>query len=129
MFRAEYGMTSTFRKNIRQRLFDLEEEIVRSLEEQHREYAELTMGHRTEEAEEAAIRNDERALSALLHHEQRRLLRIRSAIGRLEEGHYGVCALCGGQIGEARLQAQPDTVFCYECARRRERGAHEAHLN
>ena len=122
-------MTASFRKNIRQRLESLEREILRSIEEQHREYEELTMGDRTEEADEASIRNDERALSALLHHESRRLVRIRSALGRIETGHYGICGVCGEPIGDERLGAQPDTVFCLSCARKRERMAAGAHLN
>jgi RNA polymerase-binding transcription factor DksA len=122
-------MTASFKKNMRQRLASLEREILRSLEEQEQEYEELTLGDRTEETDEAAIRNDERALSALLYHEERRLLRVRSALGRIETGHYGICAACGSSIDDDRLTAQPDTVFCYHCARKREGPAREAHLN
>ncbi|MFP4114916.1 MAG: TraR/DksA family transcriptional regulator [Spirochaetota bacterium] len=122
-------MTASFKRNIRERLASLEREILRSLQEQHEEYEELTLSDRTEETDEAAIRNEERALSALLYHEERRLLRVRSALGRIEEGHYGVCASCGTVIADDRLAAQPDAVFCYDCARRRERGTGGAHLN
>jgi len=72
-------MTATFKKNIRSRLAETEIELLRSIEEQHREYAELTMGDRTDETDEAAIRNEERALSALLHHDRRGSRQPRSA--------------------------------------------------
>jgi DnaK suppressor protein len=125
----EFKMTATFKKNIRSRLAETEIELLRSIEEQHREYAELTMGDRTDETDEAAIRNEERALSALLHHDRRRLVRVRAALGRLETGHYGICAVCGEPIDEARLEAQPETVFCYDCAHKRQQSVRQAHLN
>ena len=122
-------MTASFKKNMKERLSSLEQEILDSIQEQHDEYAELTLGDRTEDTDEASIRNEERALSAILHHERRRLVRVQSALGRLEEGHYGICAMCGNTIEDERLTAQPDTVFCYNCARSREHGAPRAHLN
>lgn len=122
-------MTASFKRNMKERLASLEQEILQSIQEQHNEYAELTTNDRTEETDEASIRNEERALSAILHHERRRLVRIQSAIGRLEEGHYGICAVCGNTIEDERLAAQPDAVFCYTCAQRRERAAPGSHLN
>ncbi|MFW5741767.1 MAG: TraR/DksA family transcriptional regulator [Spirochaetota bacterium] len=122
-------MTASFKKNMRSRLTELEEEILASIDDQRREYEELTLGDRTEETDEAAIRNDERAMSALLRHDRHRLVRVQSALARLEEGHFGVCAVCGEQINEKRLDAQPDTVFCYDCARKRQQSARQAHLN
>ncbi len=122
-------MTASFKRTIKSRLSGLEQELLRSLDEQRKEYEELTLGDRTEEADEASIRNEERALSALLHHDRRRLLRVQSALARIRNGHYGICAVCGGSIGEQRLEAQPDTVFCYTCAKKRERAVHQAHLN
>ncbi|MFW5689773.1 MAG: TraR/DksA family transcriptional regulator [Spirochaetota bacterium] len=122
-------MTASFKRNMRERLTSLEQEIRQSIEEQHQEYAELTLGDRTEDTDEASIRNEERALAAILHHDERRLLRVHSALGRLDAGHYGVCAMCGDMIDDDRLAAQPETVFCYSCAQKRERAAHGAHLN
>ena len=122
-------MTASFKKNMRSRLGELEEEILASIDDQRREYEELTLGDRTEDTDEAAIRNDERTMSALLRHDRHRLVRVQSALARLEEGHFGVCAVCGEQIDEGRLDAQPDTVFCYDCARTCQRSARQAHLN
>lgn len=122
-------MTASFKKNMRSRLGELEQELLASIEDQRREYEELTLGDRTEDTDEAAIRNDERAMSAILRHDRRRLVRVQSALARIEEGHYGICAVCGEPIDEVRLDAQPDTVFCYDCARTRQRSARQAHLN
>ncbi|MFW6313112.1 MAG: TraR/DksA family transcriptional regulator [Spirochaetota bacterium] len=122
-------MTATFKDNIRKRLASMEEELLQSIANQHQEYEDLTLGDRTEETDEASIRNDERALSTLLRYEETQLLRVRSALGRIMDGHYGVCAMCGSEIDEARLDAKPEAVFCYPCATRRDRGARHAHAN
>jgi RNA polymerase-binding transcription factor DksA len=43
---------------------------------------------------------------------------VASAIGRLEDGSYGRCEVCGVPIGAARLEAMPATRFCIEHANR-----------
>jgi len=122
-------MTTTFRNTIRRRLASMEDEILRSIENQQTEYQQLTLGDRTEETDEASIRNEERALSTLLRHEETQLLRVQSALGRIEEGHYGICAVCGSEIEKARLEARPEAVFCYSCAEKRDRHVRHAHAN
>ena len=42
------------------------------------------------------------------------------ALRRLVEGTYGVCADCGGDIPEARLDALPEAPRCLECQSARE---------
>jgi DnaK suppressor protein len=44
------------------------------------------------------------------------LARIERALGKLDEGTYGDCDVCGKPIARARLQAMPDSVMCLECA-------------
>lgn len=46
--------------------------------------------------------------------EQRR--RIVEAIGRLDDGSYGRCAVCGREIDDERLKARPEAVTCREHA-------------
>ncbi len=43
--------------------------------------------------------------------------RLRNALKRMDDGNYGICALCRQPIQEARLEAMPDTVVCVNCAR------------
>src|SRR5687768_1685796 len=45
---------------------------------------------------------------------------IDQAIERVDDGTYGVCALCGGAIAEARLTALPFAVRCQRCEAARE---------
>ncbi|HEX2240436.1 MAG TPA: TraR/DksA C4-type zinc finger protein [Actinomycetota bacterium] len=46
---------------------------------------------------------------------------VTRAIGRIDEGVYGVCERCGGPIDAARLKALPHAVLCMDCKRREER--------
>lgn len=39
-----------------------------------------------------------------------------AALKRIEDGSYGICAKCGGDIIDARLEAVPYAVLCRTCA-------------
>jgi DnaK suppressor protein len=49
---------------------------------------------------------------------QETLDEVALAIGRLEEGTYGTCQVCGKAIDPARLEAMPATRFCINDANR-----------
>jgi DnaK suppressor protein len=44
---------------------------------------------------------------------------IDAALGRIDDGTYGVCTNCGRPIGEERLEALPWAELCIDCARAR----------
>lgn len=44
------------------------------------------------------------------------LHQIRAAIGRIEQGQYGICSACGNSISMERLKAIPFTDVCIACA-------------
>jgi RNA polymerase-binding transcription factor DksA len=48
----------------------------------------------------------------------RALQEARDALARIEEGTYGTCETCSGQIGVERLEALPHTTACAFCAGR-----------
>ena len=48
------------------------------------------------------------------------LTKINDALHRLEEGAYGYCADCGGEISDKRLRALPFAVRCKDCEEGRE---------
>ena len=52
---------------------------------------------------------------------QRRLVQVRAALRRLDEGEYGECVACGEQVGFRRLEAQPEAPFCIGCQGKNER--------
>jgi len=44
----------------------------------------------------------------------------REALGRLEEGTFGICEACGEEIPLKRLMARPVTTLCIECKKEQE---------
>lgn len=54
--------------------------------------------------------------SALLEQSKASLAQIDAALARMEQGTYGICAVCGVAIPEGRLEARPWTAYCIEHA-------------
>jgi DnaK suppressor protein len=44
---------------------------------------------------------------------------INAALGKIEQGTYGLCESCGRPIAEARLEAMPAARLCIACASKR----------
>ena len=55
--------------------------------------------------------------NSLTDHERGKLYQVEKALGRLEEGTYGVCTACNKSIEEERLDIVPYTDYCSECAK------------
>jgi len=49
------------------------------------------------------------------------LSEIDAALGRIENGTYGACTVCGKEIGAERLEAYPWASLCIDDARKAER--------
>jgi|AACY02.16.fsa_nt_gi DnaK suppressor protein len=64
----------------------------------------------------AAMMENDEVLEALDDQSRARIAALRAAMRRLEDGVYGVCANCGSDIGDKRLQALPATPVCVDCA-------------
>ena len=60
-----------------------------------------------------AERGEAEALAAQL---QEALAQVEKALRKIEQGAYGTCERCGKPISPARLEAQPATAFCIDCA-------------
>lgn len=65
-----------------------------------------------ENAAEVAAYSDSLGLEATFEPELREVL---EALGRLDQGTYGLCRQCGNKIGEQRLRARPMATLCIEC--------------
>lgn len=46
---------------------------------------------------------------------------LRHALSKFEDGSYGLCEECGGDIGFSRLQARPEARLCITCQTRLEK--------
>ncbi|MEN3976754.1 TraR/DksA family transcriptional regulator [Emcibacter sp. SYSU 3D8] len=86
-----------------QRVERLEEDLRQPLDP---DFAEQATGMESSEANEAL----EGASFA-------EMAQIRAALGRIDDGTYGVCVSCGETIAPARLEALPYAQQCIDCAR------------
>jgi RNA polymerase-binding protein DksA len=72
---------------------------------------------------DAATATYDRELEVTLEDNEEHLLaQYDAALRRIEEGRYGKCTSCRGDIAEERLEALPYVELCIDCARRREAG-------
>jgi len=55
-----------------------------------------------------------------LDHMEKWLVQIESALKRLQEGCYGICAQCGKPIDPERLEAIPAAAYCMKCQKKQE---------
>ncbi|MEO8352612.1 MAG: TraR/DksA C4-type zinc finger protein [Chthoniobacteraceae bacterium] len=62
-----------------------------------------------------SMQHQEMAKEARRRKEQRLQL-LREALQRMDDGTYGTCVRCEGEMDIARLNAAPETKFCRECA-------------
>ena len=63
-----------------------------------------------------ATMESERNLTLRIRDRERKLRnKIEDALGRLEQGTYGICEVCEGEIGFKRLEARPVTTLCINC--------------
>ena len=72
--------------------------------------------HMADDATEAY----EQAKELALHQNAKQLLdQVTDALGRFDEGTYGICTRCGADIDPARLKALPYVTLCLHCQTRR----------
>ncbi|MBS1270628.1 MAG: RNA polymerase-binding transcription factor DksA [Gammaproteobacteria bacterium] len=59
---------------------------------------------------------------ASLERNRAEIIRLRSALARIDEGDYGRCEECDKGIPVARLEIDPAADYCVDCAQRLEQG-------
>ena len=67
-------------------------------------------------ADSAAATAERAEAMAFITAARERLAEVDEALARMADGTYGVCAVCGIEIPEARLEARPLSVTCVEHA-------------
>jgi RNA polymerase-binding transcription factor DksA len=99
-------------------LTKLRDELLAEAEDLNRQLAELeTDGaaapdfdeNFADSAQVAAEVGENQALAANLRDQ---LVEVEAAVERIQAGTYGTCEVCGGPIGEPRLEAMPSARFC-----------------
>lgn len=100
------------------------QEIIREIEESLGQSLTEDQQRRLESARDVgdqALMDLERELGiSLMEMRNKRRQSIDEALTRLHDGTYGICAECGIEISEKRLQAVPFAKLCVECQSRAE---------
>lgn len=68
---------------------------------------------------EAGEESNHDRMEALIRELQSTVADIDTALMRIGNGTYGLCAVCGKNIGIERLQIMPAAVLCLECEQKK----------
>jgi DnaK suppressor protein len=107
------------RRRVEEALQYLHDEHPGTIDEQVEEISGTADNHL---GETATVTLDREIDYTLEENAEQVLKEIDAALKRMDEGKYGVCARCGGPIGEERLEARPWALLCIDDQRRQERG-------
>ena len=105
-----------YRKQLEEQLASLRETVdshERQLEESHNTN-DFIGGDRAAELENLEVD------SSIVDSEENLARKIEHALERIDEGVYGICEGCGGEIPVARLQAKPSVSLCIDCQEKHE---------
>ena len=115
-------MDSEFKDQMRQKLQLLKAEVLESLIAENNDFRAAVEDIGVKDLADIASNDiDARTLEAVGSKDKARLQRIEAALGRMENGRFGVCASCGSKISTARLEAIPYVVMCINCQSSSER--------
>jgi DnaK suppressor protein len=71
-----------------------------------------------DEADQAGDERDREVSLLLTGRIKSSLMAIEEALGKIEEGTYGICEECGDKIEQGRLRVMPLTKLCLTCQSR-----------
>ena len=116
-------MKKTDLENFRQLLLKRRSEAAKDLEELERVSRSEDAQESPEDRSAYSLHMADRGTDAM-EREKNMLLAMREgdyldyveeALQRIEEGSYGVCRVCNGEISQARLEAVPTATQCIDC--------------
>ncbi len=68
----------------------------------------------------ASLESDRNFMLRIRDRESKLIKKIKKALGRIENGTFGVCEACGEDISIERLKARPVTTQCIDCKTKEE---------
>ena len=100
----------------------LKERFQELLNEAEKTVSGMTTGNETypDPTDRASLESERNFMLRIRDRERKLLTKIRSALDRIESGEFGICEMCGDDIGEERLEARPVTTQCISCKKKQE---------
>ena len=75
-----------------------------------------------------ASMESDRSFDLRIRDRERKLItKVNEALDRIDDGTFGICEVCGGEISEKRLEARPVTTLCIECKQEQEENEKKHH--
>jgi DnaK suppressor protein len=107
--------TEYFKQLLETRLAEAQRVLAAAEQEQR-----STSTKHPDEADQAAAEFDRQALAHKIVRTQNLIQNLSRALQRLQQGGFGECAECGGEIESKRLEAIPWARYCIACQQARE---------
>lgn len=103
--------------------FMLTQEINKLLNEAEKTVSEMTNGKENypDPNDRASLESDRNFELRIRDRERKLISKMRDAIQRIDNGTYGICTSCGGDISDKRLTARPVTTLCIDCKMKQEK--------
>ncbi len=109
-------MEKEFTEKMQGLLVESKEEIMGTLMHNNEDFREIVEAMESKDVVDIASDDiDRKMLEAIGSQQMNRLSLIDSALGRIEQGKYGLCMKCGKRIPDERLEAIPYAVLCIDC--------------
>ena len=112
-----------FLADLREHLLQMKNKLVAEIDSELRAEREGNKDEGMDTYDLASEERDREINFILSDRERVKIKQIDDALGRLEEGSYGVCESCGLEIAQERLEAMPFTRLCRDCQQDQEREA------
>ncbi len=104
-----------FRNQLEKMLQEIEEKGKQTLED-----ISGTSAMYPDPADRASVESEQFFALRLRDRDRKLTKKIKEALARIDNGTYGICEECGGEIGFERLKARPVTTLCIECKSKQE---------
>ncbi len=109
-------MEKEFEDKMRNTLLEMKESVLKNLISENEDFKAAVEDLGVKDLADIASNDiDVRTLEAVSTQDRNRLSKVESALIRLENGKYGVCASCSKKISRDRLEAIPYAVLCIDC--------------
>lgn len=69
-------------------------------------------------ADAAAVTSERTEVLGIVETLKHQLDDVDAAVDKLDHGTYGTCHSCGKEIGSARMEARPTSLYCVDCKTR-----------
>jgi len=109
-----------FLKQAKETLLDMKTQVLRGIRDDMKEDREGEKDEGRDTYDVASEERDREINYLLTDRDRGKLQSIDQALERIEEGTYGICENCEGEITSERLKAMPFTRLCVQCQSERE---------